>query len=262
MTHTFAICAYGKSRYLEQCIRSLKKQDTPTGIILATSTPNDYIEHLCSKYSIPIFINTGATGITQDWNFAYQCAKTDIVTIAHQDDIYHPKYVEFLFKKIEKADNPILYFTDYSEIRDGEIVHNSSLLRIKRLMLFPLRFKIFQKSIFIRRRILSLGSPICCPSVSFIKKNCPAVVFQHDFRASEDWQAWEYLSRRKGEYVYCAKNLTYHRIHAESETSKVLNDNARNAEDYQMFLKFWPKPIAKALACLYSKSEQSNNLQS
>ena len=39
-THTFAICAYKESKYLEECIRSLKKQTVETNIILVTSTPN------------------------------------------------------------------------------------------------------------------------------------------------------------------------------------------------------------------------------
>ena len=38
--HTFAICAYKKSRYLENCILSLKKQTVTSNIIMVTSTPN------------------------------------------------------------------------------------------------------------------------------------------------------------------------------------------------------------------------------
>ena len=127
-------------------------------------------------------------------------------------------------------------------------------------MLFPLRSRFFWNNRFIRRRILSLGSPICCPSVTFVKKNCPEVVFQHGYRASEDWQAWEMLSRRKGAFVFCEDILMYHRIHEESETSKILGDNARIKEDFEMFQKFWPTPIAKILTKLYGTSEKSNNL--
>ena len=52
----------------------------------------------------------------------------------------------------------------------------------------------------------------------------------------------------------------YHRIHEESETSIILGDHARNEEDFQMFCKFWPIPIARVLAKLYSSSEKSNEL--
>lgn len=259
-THTFAICAYKESKYLEECIRSLKKQTVETNIILVTSTPNSYIDNLCQKYEIPLYVNTGDKGITQDWNYAYKMADTDYVTITHQDDIYRKKYAETLLKDLQKVKKPIIFFTDYSELRGKEIVHDNKLLKIKRIMLFPLRFRCLYNSRFVRRRILSFGSPICCPSVTFVKENCPEVVFQHGFRASEDWQAWERLSRYKGAFVYSTKCLMYHRIHQESETSKILADNARSQEDYEMLRKFWPKPVARLLTRLYSTSEKSNEL--
>ena len=43
--HTFAICAYKESPYLEECIKSLKNQTIKSNILIATSTPNDYIRN-------------------------------------------------------------------------------------------------------------------------------------------------------------------------------------------------------------------------
>ena len=258
--HIFALCAYGESPYLEDCIKSLKKQTVLSEIILAPATPNEHINGLCKKYNIPIFVNSGEHGITQDWNFAYAHADAEYVTITHQDDIYCEKYAENVIKFLDNAKNPIIFFSDYGELRNGKEVDVNRLLKIKRIMLFPLRLKLFRNSRFVRRRILSLGSPICCPSVTFVKRNCPEVVFQHGYRADEDWQAWELLSKRKGAFVYCKDIMMYHRIHEDSETSKILGDNARTKEDLEMFRKFWPLPMAKLLARLYSSSETSNNL--
>lgn len=262
MTHTFAICAYKESKYLEECITSLKNQTVKTNIILTTSTPNDYIKNLCEKYDIPMYINEGKRGITRDWNYAYKKAETDCVTIAHQDDVYDKRYAETMLGELEKREKAIILFTDYSELRDGIVVHNNKLLRIKRIMLLPLRIKKLQKSRFVRRRILSMGSPICCPSVTFVKANCPKVVFQHDFQSNEDWQAWERLSRCKGEFVYCTEVLTYHRIHEDSETTRILMNSARGKEDYIMFKKFWPEPIARCITKIYGTSEKSNDMHS
>lgn len=258
--HTFAICAYKESPFLEACIESLINQTTPTNIILITSTPNPYINNLCQKHNIPIYINEGESGITQDWNFGYSKCNTDFITIAHQDDVYSPDYVTKLLHYTESVKKPLIYFTDYYELRNNEEIQKNKLLTIKRLMLFPLKFKLFWRSKFIRRRILSLGSPICCPSVTFYKPNLHFPVFLHGFRADEDWQAWEIISRLKGSFVYCSLPLTFHRIHEDSETSKILGDNARTIEDLQMFQIFWPKPIAKFLARKYSSSEKSNDI--
>ncbi len=258
--HAFAVCAYKESPYLEPCIRSLLDQTVKTDIFVATSTPNAFIEGICEKYDIPLFVNEGESGITQDWNFAYSQTDARYITIAHQDDIYDCHYTEEMYRALAGVKRPIIFFTDYSELRDGETVHDNKLLRIKRLMLFPLRCRLFWASRFVRRRILSLGSPICCPSVTFVVDNCPDPVFQHGFRADEDWEAWERLSRRKGAFVYCRKVLTFHRIHEESETSKILGDNARHQEDFVMFRKFWPKGIARFLTKVYGTSEKSNEM--
>lgn len=260
MEHAFAVCAYGESIYLEECVKSLIQQSVKSNIIIATSTPNGHIYKIADKYEIPVYVNMGEKGITRDWNYAYDMVNEPYVTIAHQDDVYHKDYTKNALNYLKKSKNPIIYFTDYGEIRNGETVTSNKLLKIKRIMLFPLRIRAFWKSRFVRRRILSMGSPICCPSVLFVKENCPNQVFTHGFRADEDWEAWEMLSRRKGSFVYNSNILTYHRIHEESETTKILGDNARHKEDYIMYCKFWPKFIAKILTGLYGTSEKSNKL--
>ena len=259
--HTFVICAYKESPFLEECICSLNNQKRKSKIILATSTPNSYIENLAKKYKIPVYVNEGESGIVQDWNFGYNQCKTPYVTIAHQDDIYFEDYTEKAISFLQKSKKPLIYFSDYCEIRNGIRVDKSRLLIIKRILLFPLRIKIFQRSRFVRRRSLSQGSGICCPAVTFAVENLPNPVFTVHFRASEDWEAWERLSKLKGEFLYDATIQMGHRIHEESETSVVLGDHARQKEDYEMFCKFWPAWIAKRLVKLYSKSEQSNNIE-
>ena len=44
--HTFAICAYKESKFLEECIESIINQEVESNIIIATSTNNDYITKL------------------------------------------------------------------------------------------------------------------------------------------------------------------------------------------------------------------------
>lgn len=52
----------------------------------------------------------------------------------------------------------------------------------------------------------------------------------------------------------------YHRIHAGSETSAIIGDNARSGEEYEMFRKFWPDWIAGLLVKVYAKGQASNTL--
>lgn len=49
MNHTFVICAYKESPFLEECVKSLLAQSERSVIKLATSTPNDYGEIKCGS---------------------------------------------------------------------------------------------------------------------------------------------------------------------------------------------------------------------
>lgn len=258
--HTFVVCAYKESPYLESCIQSLKAQTVRSRVIIITSTPNDYIKNIAEIYGIPYYINEDEGGITQDWNFGYTRAKTKYITIAHQDDVYEPKYLEYAIACLEGSKKPLIFFCDYFEVRNGEKVYKNNLLKVKKLMLFPFRIRCFQKSIWVRRRVLSFGSPICCPSVTFARANLPEIVFENHFRACEDWEAWEKISKIKGDFLYSSIPLMGHRIHEESETSAIIGDNMRTQEEYEMFCKFWPKWIAKIIGKQYAKGQESNKL--
>ena len=260
INHTFVICAYKESEYLEECIISLFNQTVKSNIIMVTSTPNDHIDNLVKKYNIPLFVNNNGGGITQDWNYALSKVETKLATIAHQDDVYEPEYTQCFLKALKGSKKPIILFSDYGEIRNGIKTTDVQLLKIKKWMLLPLRLRIFKGSRFIRRRVLSLGDAICCPSVMYAIKNVEQPIFNNHFICCEDWEAWEKLSKKKGDFIYISKPLMYHRIHEESTTSKTLEVGGRIEENYDMFCKFWPKPIAKAINRLYTKSEKSNEL--
>ena len=258
--HTFVICAHQESPFLENCIRSLLRQTVNDRIIIVTSTPNTYIRDASRRHGLDLYINEGKSGITQDWNYGYSCADTRYVTIAHQDDIYEKRYLETAMNYLDHSQKPLIFFSDYYEIRSGKKIDSNRLLQIKRLMLIPLRPGFFRGSKWIRRRILSLGNPICCPSVTFCKENLPPVVFRNHFRACEDWEAWEMLSRRDGDFLYSPRRLMGHRIHSDSETSSSIRDHVRSKEEYEMYCKFWPGFIAMKMSRLYSKGQESNQL--
>lgn len=254
--HTFAVCAYKKSEYLEQLLISLANQTVKTNVIIATSTPNAQIQELAEKYDLPVFVNTGEKGIAGDWNFAMQSAQTPLVTIAHQDDIYEPEYAQKMLAAINCAKDPIIAFTNYAELRNGEKIYNNRLLRIKKLLLLPMRLS--QNSIFLRRCSLSLGNPICCPAVTYVKHRNP--LFDAGFANNLDWNQWELLSKMNGGFVYVTEPLMCHRIHEDSTTSEMIRNNIRGQEDYKIFCRFWPNSIAKWLAGVYGTSEKSNTL--
>ena len=52
--HTFVICAYKKSEYLEECICSILKQTIKSNVLISTSTDIPFIREMAKKYDIPL----------------------------------------------------------------------------------------------------------------------------------------------------------------------------------------------------------------
>lgn len=258
--HTFVVCAYQNSPYLEECIQSLLSQSTKSNVCIATSTPNEKITGMAEKCGLPVFVNSGEKGIAADWNFAISSAKTSLVTIAHQDDIYCRDYTKNIVEAVNQCEKPLIAFTDYCELRDGKTIKKNKLLFVKRFLLCPLKIKGLWKSRFIRRRILSLGSAICCPSVTLVKDNLKLPIFKNNMKSNIDWQAWEEISRQKGEFAYVSVPSMKHRIHQESTTSEVLQNSERKEEDLMMYRKFWPEWMARVIEWFYQSAEKSNKL--
>lgn len=91
--HTFVVLAYKESNYLEACIQSVMNQEYKSKVIIATSTPNNYIENIAKKYNLDVIVNPNpGQGIGYDFDFAISVGKTNLVTVAHQDDTYEKNY--------------------------------------------------------------------------------------------------------------------------------------------------------------------------
>lgn len=238
----------------------MKGQSTPVRIAVATSTPNEHIRSIADRFGLPVYVNEGESGIAGDWTYALSVADTPLVTIIHQDDLYLEDYASSVIEAASKAKDPIIIFTDYAEKRGDADVKTNKLLKIKRFLLWPLKIKGFHGSRWVRRRVLSMGSPICCPSVTYVKARLPEKLFDSSYKVSLDWNAWEILSRQKGSFVYIPKIRMLHRIHENSETTHQIENSGRTTEDLRMFRKFWPGFIAGIIEHFYRSSETSNKM--
>lgn len=260
VTHSFVILAYKKSEFLEDCIKSVMNQSIKTNVIIATTTDNQYIRNLAEKYNLDVVVGEHTT-IGGDFDFAKNASTTDLVTIAHQDDIYEQNYTKNILKYYNKYPKSNILFTDYYEIRNNKKILTNTNLKIKKILLLPLRLKIFSNIKFMKRLVFQFGNPICCPAVTFVNKNCPKEVFTCDLKSNTDWYAWEKISRKKGNLIYIPKKLMGHRIDDTTTTTDTIKQGIRTQEDLIMFKKFWPIKIAKVINKLYSNSEKSNEVE-
>ena len=258
--HVFVVLAYKESPYLGACIDSLQAQTLKSEIIICTSTPSVFLEEIASDAGVPLLVNTRSDGIAADWNFALNATSASYVTLAHQDDLYHPDYTALFAEAAARHPDALILFSDYSEQRGVEIIVSNTLLRIKRMIRFP--FFLHGESlarIFFKKLFLSFGSPIPCPSVMYHKATIGDFRFSDRFRINMDWHAWITLSQRPGSFVGLKEKLLIHRIHPQSATSEGIANQDRMREDHALFRLLWKKPAAWLLFSLYRLGYRSND---
>lgn len=252
---TMALCAYRDNPFLEEAVRSLAAQKVPVRLVIATSTPSEYIEGIAKKYSAGYCVNPErGGGIGADWEFAASCADTPFVTIAHQDDVYFPNYAEEVLKAYEKAPDSLIVFTDQSDLVNAEFQGGRGYLRIKRMLLWPFFLKHSWRLRGVKLLASCFGNAICCPSVTYNLKRIGHLSFDRSFASNLDWQKWIELAGTDGAFTYIPKCLMAHRIDAGTTTSELIHSRCRYDEDLRIFTGLWGRTIAGLLMCFYTRS--------
>ncbi len=253
MDHTFAIPVYRAAPNLERLIDSLQAQvGVRSAIVLTTSTPLPELEAFAARRALTLLINPRRVDISADWNFALAAAQTELVTLAHQDDLFEPGYSASLLGALRRHPAAGLAYCDYVEHTPLGARPTNINLRVKR----ALSRRAFGSREYIgdardKLRLLSLGNPICCPSVMLNRHVVGDFRFPSGFQTNLDWMAWLELARRPGGFVYVRERLVSKGIHPASETTALIANRTRAREDVAIFAKLWPSPIAAALATLY-----------
>jgi glycosyltransferase involved in cell wall biosynthesis len=260
MDHSFVIPVYRAAPHLAALIESLRAQTgTQSEILLASSTPSAELASIAKRYALPLHINPQRIDIAADWNFALENAKTDLVTLAHQDDVFVPDYVAHLVAALRRHPAAFLAFCEYSEhtsLGARPVNINLKIKRALRRRAFGARECISEARD--KLRLLSFGNPICCPSVMLDRRALGDFYFPGGFKTNLDWMAWLELARRPGGFVYVREFLVSKGVHADSETTASIANRAREREDRAIFEALWPRPVAAVLATLYKFGYRAN----
>ncbi len=254
LSHTFAVCAYKDSPYLEECIKSLKRQSHPARIILCTSTPSSWLTALAGVYDLPLFVREGESHIQTDWNFAYEMADSDLVTIAHQDDCYHKDYLKTVLQSFETYPDITVFTTDCAIVRDDKVQKPGAVQFIKHILRLPLRFHQLADRSWIKKLSLRFGNSIICPSCTYNKKELGQPLFNSPFEFALDWDTMWDLAGRPGRFFCVEKALIRYRIHEGAATKACILNQKRVQEETEMYQKMWPGPLVRILMFFYKKA--------
>lgn len=268
--HAFVICAFGKSPYLENCIRSLLRQTAPSEIYIATSTPSEHIRRLARKYGLPLWVRQGESGIREDWLFAWREGgkRKRLITIAHQDDCYCRDYAKTVLAMYERYPDMTLFCSDYvtlktreSRMADGtyypvqtRICAGDLVRLVKKLLRLPLRFRFYANRTWVKKSALIFGNSICCPSCTYNYSLIGDHMFDSGYSFALDWENLLSLAERPGRFVCVEEPLIAYRVHSGAATKKCIEDHRREADEASMFRKLWPDWMASLLMRFYKQS--------
>ena len=194
--HTFVILAYNESDDLEECIKSVLNQSIKSNVVIATSTPNDYIMDLASRYALGVMVNEKKSNKGSDYNFAIDTFSSRLVTIAHQDDLYDRNYTKEILASFQKNKDATIFFTDNYLIIGDEKIKKNKNLRKSRWHLFPLKFNCFNQKKYFKMRSLKPEKYICTSSITFVKKNIQKDIFPTDLMLAEDNTKFVYIDKK------------------------------------------------------------------
>jgi len=252
-THAFVVMAHGDSPFLDGCLRSLRAQSLPAKILLTTSTPSTFIEKTAGEHAVPITVNDHRGGIASDWNFALKATAVRRVTLAHQDDVYRPAFLERSLALLESSE-AVMCFTSYQEIDDDGRDTSSKISKVTHL----LEWATLGRRTLIKpaqmRAFLSMGDPLPCSSVTFDRARLNGFEFSSDYDCNLDWDAWVRLIEEGRSCVRVPERLVGRRHNPLTATSRLIREGVRQREDLRMFRRLWPTPLAEVIAFAYRAS--------
>ncbi len=254
VSHTFAVCAYRDSPYLESCIQSLKRQSVPSEIIVCTSTPSAYIRAVAEKHGLPLYVREGQSDIQEDWNFAYGQADTSLVTIAHQDDIYGKHYGAQVRTCWEQYPDTTVFMADCVILKENQPQAPGLVQFVKMLLRLPLRLRRHCHRTWVKRAALVFGNPVICPSCTYNKEALGEPLFQSPFKFALDWDTLWRLAELPGRFICLERPMMWYRIHPEATTKACIKSHQRMEDEMAMFGKIWPKPVVRLLMHFYRKA--------
>jgi hypothetical protein len=226
---------------------------------VTSSTPSPFQRSAAKAAGARFVANPQPAGIGSDWNFALSVAPGPLVTLCHQDDTYLPCFASRTQDLFASHADLILVSTGHVETLARGPRDPSLALRVKRLLMSnAFRGLEVRPARDIRRRLLSVGNPISCPSVTFNKPLLGDFAFSTSMGSNLDWDAWGRLAETPHQFGYIKDILVAHRVHRASATTRCIADNTRVREDMAMFLRYWPQPVVGMLMRVYRSACASN----
>ena len=216
--------------------------------------PDDALKLLVDGYNdnrIHYTRNNNDTSMAGNWNFAFSLAKTELVTLLHDDDYLSHDYVENMVKLAHEFPDSSMYFCDVNLVdENGKNAfsiadHIKSWIKPKKEC-----FHLVGDNGLAN---LLAGCFIFCPTICYRKGSLAAIPFLPRWQMVTDFQLYLDVLLDKGTITGTSGKYYYYRRHNQNQTAKLTSNLQRFEEESALYNEIaclpkagWKKSVQKA----------------
>jgi glycosyltransferase involved in cell wall biosynthesis len=190
---TVAVPIFNGARFLGRTLESLLAQTYRHFTLLCIdddSTDDSVrISQSFKDARVSVIHNAARRGLGGNWNTALSSSQTPYLAIAHQDDVYEPRFLEETLDVLERHPRAFMAHTRATYVDEEERPDSSAALRFKDA--FWPDAEPYEREPRQELATLQKGNYIICPSVVF-RMSAVAKIgpFNESYRFVADWEYW------------------------------------------------------------------------
>jgi len=232
---TFAIPCRNAGVHLRPLLQSLLRQTEPDFVLLlvddASTDGSAALAREVAGARVTVHRNDPALGIGGNWNRCVELVTTPFFCLAHQDDVYEPRYLERLLAALRARPDAGMAHCRATAVDADGVAFVSPAERYKEH--FWQHAPGDDRAAHSAR--LYRGNFVCCPSVLYRTDAVRATgPFRTDLRFALDWEYWFRLLRAGFGIADVDELLVHYRRHDAAASNLASADRSRFAEELQV----------------------------
>lgn len=226
--------------YLNALFESLQQQTGDFYVDVVDDSPE-----ACQFLELPDDLNTrylrngyNPHGLSGNWNFAVQHARTPWVTVLHQDDVLHADYTQIITRLVKNYPHATAAFC-HATIIDADGCASSTFAdRVKDRLLRDIEGDDYCLSGEIGSSRLLQGNFVFCPTLCFNRERLGLHGFNERWRMVPDLELYLRLLIDGNQLAGSKQVGLYYRRHDEQATAKYQATGERFDEEFALYREF------------------------
>lgn len=227
--------------YLKRAVQSVLSQNSSEWelkLVDGSTEPSNEIKEWVKSLNnkkIQYVQNTQDKSMAGNWNYAYNSASTELVTLLHDDDMLSPEYVKKMLVFSKENPNSSAYFCNVNTVNEQDMSTLTLADYIKRFIQ-PKGKQIHLKGDEGLSQLLK-GCFIFCPTMCYQKSKLPQLPFDKKWKMVTDLDFYINTLKEGGTLTGHNDKLYLYRRHSNNQTSKLTQSLVRFEEEICFYSK-------------------------